>query len=218
MVRKIPKKFGEPPFRSPDVVAPIPLEKKEEDFIFNDVGELVPRPFLGNYQRNPNGAGPHSVDPRQDVCWDLYVRGLQKGHPSATAAALDAGYAPNTAIQITTMKWFKERKANLGRRRMFSKAERNLSRVLDMEYSAIKLLDDGTEVEEINIDKLKIVTDVSKMIVQTLGKDDGYSTKVIEDKNINQEITVKSISYADPIEVAGEIINMAIEAPNAPNQ
>ena len=112
------------------------------------------------------------------------------------------------------MKWFKERKEKLSRRKMFSKAERNLSRVLDMEYSTIKLMEDGAEVEEINIDKLKIVTDVSKLIVQTLGKDEGYSTKVVEDKNVNQEITIKSISYADPLEVEGEVINAILEAPD----
>lgn len=212
MAKKTPRPKEEP-FRSPDTSTPILREQTEEDFTFNDVGELVPKQWFGKYQRNPNGASGHAPDPRQDVCWDLYVRGLQNGHPSASAAALDAGYAPNSAMQITTMKWFKERKATLGRRKMFSKAERNLSRVLDMEYSAIKLMEDGTEVEEINIDKLKIITDVSKMIVQTLGKDEGYSTKVVEDKNINQEITVKSISYADPLEVTGEIINSMIEAP-----
>lgn len=205
----------ENPFRSPETLVAIPMERKEEDYTFNDVGELVPKQWLGTHLRNPNGANSYSVDPRQDVCWDLYVKGLQAGHPSAAAAALDAGYAPNTAMQITTMKWFRERKAKLGRRKMFSKAERNLGRVLDMEYTAIKLLEDGTEVEEINIDKLKIVTDVSKMIVQTLGKDEGYSTKTIEDKNINQEISIKSISYAEaPLEIEGEIINAIIDAPN----
>ncbi|KKQ94901.1 MAG: hypothetical protein UT21_C0011G0009 [Candidatus Woesebacteria bacterium GW2011_GWA1_39_11b] len=218
MVSKKRGKNRTVPFDSPNTNTPIIIERKDEDYIFNEVGELVPRPGLGTYKRNPNGAGPYGTDPRQDVCWDLYMKSIQRGHPSAHAAALEAGYAPNTSLQITSMKWFKERKEKLSRRRMFSKAERNLSRVLDMEYSTIKLMEDGAEVEEINIDKLKIVTDVSKLIVQTLGKDEGYSTKVVEDKNVNQEITIKSISYADPLEleaqVVGEIINAAIEAPD----
>jgi len=189
-----------------DILEPVVLPIKEEDMEYNEEGELVPKSYTGNFKRNPNGASRFLPDPRQEICWELYVKGFREGKPNAKKAATEAGYSPNTALVINGIKWFIDRKAKLKRKSMFSKAERNLSRALDMEYTSMKLLEDGTEVEEINIDKLKVVVDVSKLIVTTLGKDDGYSTKVIEDKNFNHDIKIESISYADPIKISNEVV------------
>lgn len=117
------------------------------------------------------------VDPRQQVCWDLYLKGWKKGMPNATQAARDAGYAENTALNIVNLTWFKEKKDKLRRSNMMSKAEKNISKILNMGFTELKVLEDGTEKEIIDKDVLRIIADMSKTIVTTLGKDLGYSTK-----------------------------------------
>jgi len=183
---------------------------KEEDMEYNHEGQLVVKRGVGVMVRNPNKANKYTPDPRQELCWKFYIQGLTKGVPNAKAAALKAGYSTNTALVISQIKWFADRKAKLKRSKMLSRAERNLGRILDMDYTSIKLMPDGEQIEEVNTDKLRIVADISYKIATTLGKDEGYSTKTTEEKNVNQAITVKSISYADPIEVEGRVIGDAV--------
>jgi hypothetical protein len=64
--------------------------------------------------------------------------------------------------------WFKERLGKLKRKDMYSKAERNLEKVLDTKYE--------DEEGKIATDIMRIVVDVSKTVVTTLGKDD-YSSR-----------------------------------------
>ena len=56
---------------------------------------------------------------------------------------------------------------------MVSKAERNLDNILDENYKN----DEGKIIPEV----AKIVVDVSKTIVKTLGKDEGYTEKTETD-------------------------------------
>lgn len=144
---------------------------------------------------------------RQQLCWDLYVKSIRDGDPSAQEAAKKAGFAPNTVLNITNQKWFKDRKKRLGRSRMVQKAERNLSRGLNVQWSKMKLLEDGTEVEEIDKDIFRTVIDVSKYVTSTLAKDEGYSTKTEIGGKMESEIKINSISYADPIEIENKIID-----------
>ena len=193
-----------------------------DDLEYDENGDLVPKKYVGTMIRNPHGANSGLPDPRQELLWKFYLDGLAKGLPNATKAALDAGYAPTTAHSITNLKWFKERKAKLGRRSMLAHAERNLRAMLKMDWKDIKLVevgkdDDGKPVmeekEELNIDKAKLVKDVSIFIAETLGKDDGYSKKVEESKNVKHDIQIESISYADAQEIpasAQEVIKEAI--------
>ncbi len=120
-------------------------------------------------ETNPNGANGTTSDPREQVMWDIYVTGILNGKENAYAAAVKAGYGKPHAENITLQGWFKERKDKLRRKDMLSKAERNLDKALDTEY----------EDEEGNVksDVMRIVVDVSKTIVTTLGKDDGYSSR-----------------------------------------
>ena len=118
---------------------------------------------------NPFGANGTTSDPREQIMWDIYVKGIQDGIENAYAAAVKAGYEDDTAKQITVRSWFLERKAKLKRKEMLSKAERNLDRILDLNYEK----EDG----EIKTDVLKVVSDVSKNITSTLGKDEGYSNR-----------------------------------------
>ena len=191
--------------------APLREDVGLDDFEYDENGELVPKKYVGTMVRNPHGANSTLPDPRQEMLWKFYLDGLAKGRPNAMKAALDAGYAATTAHQITNLKWFKERKSKLGRRSMKSKAERNLRAMLKLGWTDIKLVD-GVEKEEVNTDKLKVVKDVSIFIAETLGKEDGYSKKVEESKNVKHDIQIETISYADtPIPLpAQEIIKEAV--------
>lgn len=111
---------------------------------------------------NPNGANQHTPDPREQRCWDLYVESIQNGQPNAYQAAVDAGYEEKTARQITVRSWFIERADNLRRKQMLSRAERNLSKILDMNPED----NSGQPRPEI----LRIIQDTSKHVTKTLGK------------------------------------------------
>ena len=124
-------------------------------------------------QTNPNGANQYTSDPREQICWDNYIKTILNGQENAYQSAIDAGYEEATARQITVRSWFIERKDKLRRKDMLSKAERNLDKTLDL----VCVNDEGKIVPEL----LKIQVDVSKTIVQTLGKNEGYSTRTETD-------------------------------------
>lgn len=110
---------------------------------------------------NPFGANGSTSDPREQVCWDLYIESIAKGQQNAKKAAMKAGYSKDHAENITLQGWFKERLAKLKRKEMLSKAERNLDKILDLPLE----------------DKANVVLDASKFIAKTLGKDEGYSDR-----------------------------------------
>lgn len=116
---------------------------------------------------NPNGANQYLFDPRQKLCWELYIDPKSETFGNATQSAVKAGYEWGTANQITTAEWFL---GKLRRLNMLHKAERNLDKALETNYTDI-----GTG--EIRSDVMRIVMDVSKTVVTTLGKDEGYSTR-----------------------------------------
>lgn len=122
---------------------------------------------------NPNGANGTTSDPREQVMWDIYVAKLSKGIENAYESAVEAGYSEDHSRNITLQGWFKERVSKLKRKEMLSKAERNLDKALDL----VTLNKEGLEDPQL----LKIKVDVSKTIVSTLGKDEGYSTKTETD-------------------------------------
>lgn len=122
---------------------------------------------------NINGANGITSDPRESIMWDIYVTNLSKGIENAYAAAIQATYSEDSARNVTMRDWFKERLGKLKRKEMLSKAERNLHKVLDMNYVTIT----ETGEEKTNTDILRVVVDVSKTITASLGKNDGYSTR-----------------------------------------
>jgi len=115
---------------------------------------------------NPNGANGVTSDPREQVCWDIFVKNNLE---NAYQAAIEAGYEESNAKNITMREWFKERLRKLRRKDMLSKAERNLDKALDTSYQN----DEGKVLPDV----MRIVMDVSKKVVETLGKDEGYSTR-----------------------------------------
>lgn len=148
------------------------------------------------------------VDPRQEVAWTIYLRLWREGRPNATAAGRAAGYAENTAKNMSNFKWFRDKKAKLKRSNMFSKAEKNLAHILSLRYEEMALMPDGKLGMKIDKDVLKVVADVSKTVVTHLGKDEGWSTKHEIEGNVKGNINVKSISYADaPLEVENKVVD-----------
>ena len=183
-----------------DTLEVVPVEEEMES---NDEGLLVPK-IIDPKIRSKTG---RQRDPRSELAWEFYVKSWREGKPNAKQAGLNAGYAYNTAVNLSNFKWFKDKKDKLRRSNMLTKAERNISRMLNLDYSRIKLLPDGTEEETIDRDVLRVVADISKTIVTTLGKDMGYSTKTEIDGKMGGEINIKSISYADPIEIEAQVVD-----------
>ena len=143
------------------------IENKEEDIDslrFNELGELIPK------------VSNNKIDDRQQLCWDNYIESIMEGHPNVKKAAMDAGYTEYTAAGIVNSKWFKDKKKKFKRNGMLSRAEKNLETIMKMPYMTKKVVK-GEEVMEVDTDVLRIVVDVSKSIVKSLGKDEGYSDR-----------------------------------------
>lgn len=120
---------------------------------------------MGN-PSNPNGANQYQLDPRQLTCWNFYVDPRSETFGNAKQSAIKAGYEEDYADQITTSDWFK---GKLRRMNMLAKGEKVLDETLD--YIAIN--------EEGKIDAAigRLKLDAAKVVVTTLGKDEGYSSK-----------------------------------------
>lgn len=112
---------------------------------------------------NPNKANGTTSDPREQVCWDLYVKSITKGRENAMQSALKAGYSKDHARNITLQGWFKERLARLKRKDMLSKAERNLDKILDFNML--------TEEGKVNTPVATLVANISTTVAKTIGKD-----------------------------------------------
>lgn len=118
--------------------------------------------------RKTTPSNQYTSDEREQVCWDLYIESIRKGTPNAKASALKAGYSEPHSDNITLQGWFKGRSDKLRRVNMLSRAEKNLEKVLLMDTQS-----EGKEIPEL----LRIQVDVSKTIVTTLGKNEGYTTR-----------------------------------------
>ena len=154
-------------------------ENLEEELSANDEGtleEVYRDKRTGNIVMNPKIRSLNKDNNRRELCWNLYLKSVRDGNPSAVSAAKAAGFSPNTALNIGGMKWFKDKKDNLRRSKMMNNAEKNIARILNMGYTELKKLEDGSTQEVVDKDVLRIVADMSKTIVTTLGKE-LYSNK-----------------------------------------
>jgi hypothetical protein len=156
-------------------------ETVEEELKANDDGTFeevqVYRSKAGNIVTPPQLRNKNQSNARRELCWNLYLKTVRDGNPSARQAARDAGFAENTAINIGNIKWFKDKKDKLRRSKMMSNAERNIARLMNIGITKLRNLEDGSTEEVFDVEKARIVADMSKLIVTTLGKDLGYSSK-----------------------------------------
>ena len=117
-------------------------------------------------ETNPNNANQYQLDPRQRYCWNYYVNPKSETFSNAYASAIKAGYEEETAIKITTVQWFTERRRRLG---LLAKGEKVLEETL--EYSILN--EEGKRDAAI----ARIKLDAAKHVTSTLGKDEGYSQR-----------------------------------------
>lgn len=190
-----------------NLLAPEDLENTK--LITNDDGSVseVYISRAGNIVTNPSERASNRDVSRQQKCWDLYVKSLATT-PSATQAALDAGYCKNTAVNIRKMAWFKEKLRTLKQSKAMSYAERNVFKALRVEWSKMKMNEEGEMVEEIDKDLMKEVLANSWRLLETVGKDKGYNKKTEIEGNMGGDIKITSVSYAD---VADQVENKVID-------
>jgi len=151
-----------------------------EELKANDDGtfeEVYRNPKTGNIVMNPKIRNQNKDNNRRENCWNYYLQTVRDGNPNAAESARRAGFSDNTAINIRKMRWFKDRNDKLRRSKMFTNAERNIARIMNLGMTRLKKLEDGTTEEVFDAEKARIVADMSKLIVTTLGKDEGWSTK-----------------------------------------
>ena len=161
------------------VVEKVIEEDEVEDFKTNDDGtleEVYRDKRTGNIVMNPKIRNANKDKGRRDKCWDYYIQTVRDGNPSAKAAAIYAGFSENTAINIRKMRWFKERNDRLRDSKMMSNSERNLQRIINLGLTKLKKLEDGGTEEVFDIERAKLVADISKFVLTTIGRDK-YSTK-----------------------------------------
>lgn len=141
---------------------------------------------------NRYGANQYEMDPRQKLCWEKYIDPKSKTFGNATQSALAAGYEFAYADVITTRPWFAGKVRRLN---MVAKAERNLDKALDTDWV--------DKEKGVQTDVMRIVMDVSKTVVTTLGKDEGYSTR--------SELTGKNGDAIEILTEQKELIQKALD-------
>jgi hypothetical protein len=130
-----------------------------------------------NNSPNKNGANQYQMDPRQKLCWDLYINPKSKTFGNAYQSAMKAGYEEATAAQITCIEWFKDKCRRLN---LLNKAEKVLEECLEMPICTTEFQGYGEGKEEVVVTNpalVKIKQDTAKFIASTQGKDEGYSTR-----------------------------------------
>lgn len=141
-----------------------PLEEVVKELEkFNDSGDLVVL------------ADEHDTDLQQRM-WDLYVQSVIAGAPKIKESGVKAGYTEYSADRISTQKWFKDRKKRLDRIGLLSDAENNLKKLLNTPYIVTRTKN-GEKYQEVDAELARLVLDVSKTVVKSLGKDEGYSER-----------------------------------------
>lgn len=159
---------------------------------------------MGAKETNPNGANQYVLDPRQKLCWDLYVNPKSKYFGNAYQAAQAVGYEESYAATITTQDWFKEKVRRLN---MLGKAEKVLDDMLEMPVKVLDWEGSGEEKEQVVKTEpalVKIKQDTAKFLAERLGKDEGYSTR--------SEITGKDGADLIPDKQSKEKADEALDA------
>ncbi len=163
------------------VVERVEEETVEEELQANEDGTLeevqVYRSKAGNIVTPPQLRNKNQSNERRELCWKYYLETVRDGNPDGKNSALKAGFAPNTAVNIGNLGWFKKKKDKLRQSKMMTNSERNLARFVNMKITKLKQLEDGSTEEVFDIEKAKLVADISKFILSTIGKDKGYSQK-----------------------------------------
>lgn len=131
---------------------------------------------------NPNGANQYNLDPRQKLCWELYVTPGTDYFSNARKSGIKAGYEVDYADQITSSEWFKDR---IRRLNLYSKGVMVLEETLLTEHIVQKIGMFGPIIDpvkkeyvyEVDSSILALKNKAATFVTQTLGKDDGFSSR-----------------------------------------
>ena len=116
---------------------------------------------------NPNKANQWKLDPRQKMCWDLYIDTNSPTFSNAYRSALQAGYEENTAAVITTLNWFQEK---LRRLNLLDKTEDVLQEMINLDTTNKIIKGDKVIITQ-DPSLVKIKQDTAKFLAKTLGRD-----------------------------------------------
>lgn len=141
---------------------------------------------MGDTRTNPNGANQYQMDPRQKLCWELYVNPRSDTFGNACQSAQKAGYTETTALHITTENWFLEK---LRRLNMLKKAEKVLDETLDL-----KAVDPEGKTDT---GVLRIQNDTAKFLASTLGKNEGYASRQEMTGAEGEALTVNIVKFQE---------------------
>jgi hypothetical protein len=100
----------------------------------------------------------NKVNPRQELCWALYINPDSDTFGNAYASAIKAGYEETTSLIITTSPWFQKKLERLNRA---NRALKNLDEVINLE---IKEMDDKDGL--LRSDLLKHRSEISNKILE----------------------------------------------------
>lgn len=167
------------------------------------------------------------VDPRQILCWKLYINPKSKTFSNAYKSAVAAGYSKSHSLHITVEGWWQEK---VRRMAMAPKAERNLEHFLDlpsevqamgpfgplfkMTEEKVKLKNGKTKIRKKQGDPilvystglLKVKADMTKFTLETIGKRKGY-TKSLDLTSGGKPLDFKPINNDQLLKIARRISN-----------
>jgi len=151
---------------------------------------------------NPNGANQFQLDPRQLLCWNLYVSPRSATFGNAKQSAIKAGYEEDYGDQITSSEWFKRKYRRMN---MVAKGEKVLEETLDMDCNVPiismfgPVIDKETKQPYMKVDTgiLKIKQDSAKFVTSTLGKAEGYTTRTEVTGADGEELKITIVNYGD---------------------
>lgn len=110
----------------------------------------------------------YATDPRRKLAWEYYIDPESETFSNAYRSALKAGYAENTARQITSDNWWS---AKVRRLQLLDKAEKVLDEMLELDTTNTKVTKEGDIVEQVDGSLVKTKQDTAKFVAERLGKE-----------------------------------------------
>lgn len=134
------------------------------------MNEKISEKYNSSKKTNPWSANQYQLDPRQKLCWEFYVSPKSETFANAKRSAIRAGYTDGSADTITETDWFCGR---LWRLNSLFTGEKKAKELLEID------LHNGGDKVDVGIARMQ--ADLTKFIMSTQGRNDGYSTKTETD-------------------------------------
>ena len=124
-----------------------------------------------------------TLDPRQLSMLEFYMDPKSPTFCNIRQSSIRAGFGEEYAVHVGQTPWFQD--AQITRKEMLMKAERNLNEALDLDvveqavgaFGPLVEKDTGKPIMKRNVKVMELKHDASKFIASRLGKSDGYSER-----------------------------------------